>query len=271
MNRAYQLRAAWHFLHAFGEVPSRRNIQNVIRQRFGKAPRTDIVSAYLTAYQRRDHNGYIFLLEETGPVAVQDESVSGPVTAVKTPLDNGIKCESGPERVQNGSSRADQESKDVILTKNVIDQTPSAPIRKRKEQVNDEPVSLVPKPIPRIDDTSQPEWVLQMRQLVQACGAKPLCDLSSEERFRLAMYHAWRWGNCRKDELANRRQASRVAAGITNLACHRDFSTLTPGDYIATAQRVWEQRGMTPWYRPWDITGQIDPPEKLRKGAQYAG
>ncbi|HEY8313289.1 MAG TPA: hypothetical protein VIG51_03865 [Candidatus Baltobacteraceae bacterium] len=82
-------------------------------------------------------------------------------------------------------------------------------------------------------------------------------SLTVDQRFVLAMYHCYRFGNCTISESRNRQRARSVAAGIASIANSRDGS-LTVKEYIAAGDRVWENGGKLPWFKPWDITANVE-------------
>lgn len=103
-----------------------------------------------------------------------------------------------------------------------------------------------------------PEWLPAIRDAVRAMLPRRLRDLTADERFTLGRYHAWRWANCTRSEKVNRSRASGIATGIAALGRDRDFGDLTVGEYVAHADAVWNERGQTPWHRPWDISARVE-------------
>ncbi|MGH7714844.1 MAG: hypothetical protein ACREML_02495 [Vulcanimicrobiaceae bacterium] len=103
-------------------------------------------------------------------------------------------------------------------------------------------------------------WVEPLRLAVKSSvdAGKRLCDLSADETFDLARYHAWRWANCTKSERSNRSKARSIASGISNIAKDRRYGELTVRDYIAHADQVWKSGSEAPWFRPWDVTARIE-------------
>jgi hypothetical protein len=87
---------------------------------------------------------------------------------------------------------------------------------------------------------------------------RQLSSLTAEERFTLAQFHAWRWANCTKAELSNRKAAAKIAAGIANLSMHRTFGALTVSEYRVHGDELWNRRGQYPWRSPWEITGGLE-------------
>lgn len=101
-------------------------------------------------------------------------------------------------------------------------------------------------------------WVEPLKTDVRSMLNASLAELSPDQRFSLARYHAWRWANCAKSDRSNRAKATSIAAGIANLANDKRFGSLRVKDYITHAEAVWQERKKTPWFKPWDITARVE-------------
>ncbi len=167
------------------------------------------------------------------------------------------------KRTENGretDSRANKES----LSSNtppervaiVVDEPPSDEPKKKRER---KPVDLsVPHVWPSINDPDLPAWVSEVRRSVNAVGAKPLSELTGDERFTLARYHAWRWANCTKDEQRNRKAAGDIASGIANLAFHHIYGGMSVLDYVQAGDEAWNRRGRYPMKSSWQVVGVLE-------------
>jgi hypothetical protein len=239
MNRFNVIKAAFFAALAIDMNPSRRNLEKMVKRITGGE---GFSSREVSSWMRLEMPK--FFTPSTEPFQNRKKTTS-------EPLD-----EHEPIADQNHSENQPRVRAVNVLVKRIIKRvSPTA-------QAQSEPTKTKPKRTkPSKIDL---QWVEDMRFLMQAIATKPLVVLDADERFLLARYHAWRFANCTKDEGTNRSRASSIAAGITNLANHKDFCTMTAAEYVTQAKALWTKRGERPWYKPWDITSQFDPSDALK-------
>jgi hypothetical protein len=81
-----------------------------------------------------------------------------------------------------------------------------APPRVRKE-----------KPEP---DTS---WVEPLKTATQEIKDRALSSLTPDERFTLARFHCWRFGNCTKQEASNKKKATSISGAFASMGLDRVY------------------------------------------------
>lgn len=266
--REYAMRSACHLLFSTHEMPTRRRVREIVKFVAGTSLRGDEVDDFLRQYLVTDADGQARLLErdEVGPEKIL-KVFSGAKEHAKN-IDKSTVSEGvGPKWGQSGATRARGTTTETETETNIAptENPPKPTSTLRKPRTKPEYADLPVRVLPPVDDPKQPSWVVDLRHAISALADTPLVALTADQRFRLAMYHAWRWANCTQDERANRKRASSICAGITNLASTKDFAAMTIAEYTANGEALWIQRGMLPWFKPWDITSQFDPDTALRE------
>ena len=259
------VRAMVYALRLLGERPSALKVIAMIKAAKGHGMRKESVCAHMKALFLQEH------LSGNLSGTIRELSGAEPEPILSTTGTDPEQTGTIPEHHAQIINKK-QEDKELIAPAAEPPEPTEEKLRKKKRATRDEVPKEFEQPkrkIPPLEDPSQPLWVIALRKRVGDWFPRRLVELNSTERFALAQYHAWRWGNCTKDELANRKRASNVATGITNLATHKEFGILSVSDYMAAAETVWEQRGGSPWFKPWDITGQVEPSQQLREKATY--
>jgi hypothetical protein len=233
---------AWRYLEAHGKPSARKAI----------------AIARMAGARFTDGDAYGVLSKFASAAAAPPQSRRSPAAKIKHERRS-------PAAVPPQSRRSFvRENKELLVTKTLTILSESLLAAEPLE----EPVkNYVPKKriLPEIDDPKQAEWVIKLRKRVGEMFPMKLVALDIFQRLDLAKYHAWRWGNCTRDEVRNQKRAAEVAVGITGLACSKDFAGITVSEYILSAEDYWHQRGMLPWFKPWEVTSQFDPPKVLRE------
>ena len=116
-----------------------------------------------------------------------------------------------------------------------------------------------------------PTWVASVRVSVAAINDVLLIDLSPDDRYQLARFHALEFAGCTKSEATNRSRAQSIATGIFNLADRLSrrpvTADVTVHEYIAYARQI-VARSQRLWYHPLDVIAEIEieEPHAIRPG-----
>jgi hypothetical protein len=236
-------------------------------ERFGKpSARKAMALARSTGAKFRNEDGFLLLEKFRGAPREQSGSSRGAVS-------KHAGSSRGAVGEQSGSAFA-RANKVLLVTKNseakasvTPDSVESAakpakkPSKRKAKDGESVPFDVPdPPPLPDVppDDPSQPQWVREMRAWVPGVVDKSLAALASKDRLRLARYHAWRWANCTRDGPRNLKAAARIVVGLTTLATHPKFGSMSVRDYIAAGDAVWDQTGRAPIHNAWIAISQLE-------------
>lgn len=155
-------------------------------------------------------------------------------------------------------TRAPADPKGVV-SHGATPQTPS-PSSSSNSQVLPGLEGQNPPPRTRRSKTIPPAatWVVPLRDACLAIKTRELQTLTADERLTLGRYHAYKFGNCTKDELRNRRHGVDIAKGLLGMAQHREWGTLTVAAYANYGCKTLENRGGAPFFDPWLVISAVE-------------
>ena len=240
MNREAVMRAAYFACLALDNRPTRRAVLAMIALiTKGRSFRSSEVGFWL-ASQKREPNG------------TKPGTTIRPNREPRSPRKNANWDQTGNHgEASTGTTHARvakvNSQKSLFSPSGEVASAPSAP-----------PPAPKPKRERKKPDKPDPAvWYEPVRQRLQAERDAQLCDLEPDQRFDLAMLHAWRWCNCRADEGKNRQMALKVAQGLSDLCAHEEFGEWTVAEYVGAAEQAWTLAGKRPMHSPWAIKASL--------------
>jgi hypothetical protein len=109
----------------------------------------------------------------------------------------------------------------------------------------------------RAEKPEDTTWIEPLVATAKDLRKITIATFTPEQRMIAGRYHAYRYGNCSKNEARNKKFGARMATAFAKMSISA-LSRLTFAEYVAYANKYHEMSGGSPWYEPFLIQGVME-------------